>query len=535
MAARKRTPTSDEGRSSGKKPIRTFTDWTYSRIRSAESMADSGHLSEAVRVCDWLLGDLAVSGALETRRDAILGLTPTFEPSGDKRRSKKAVKALEAGDDYWAAFPETELGQLIIWRQLLGIGFGRQPWTDPDPDHGGRVLPALEFWHPTGLRYDFKLATWFGKDANEREFEIVPGDGTWVGHSLAKFHAWMNGAWRKLSRFALLKYLATQDLSQHSEKAAMLVATSTKTSTAEQRKALAADLARAGDDMIAVLQDGFDIKLVEVRANTEQIYNSQIEMADKAITTYLLGGNLSTNGDKNGSKAAAETQVKAGQLPRLRADCEGLSTTLHDQSLTWWAEFNFGDSGLAPWPVYPTQPEEDKKSKADTANTIFDAVGKADKMGFEIDTDVLVEDYGLTWITGRTKPEPPPAPALLPAPDGQPKQEPPAPANKRALGQASKFTTLLSGALTADNQGFVNGQLYADALAETSLEHGQKALQPTLDAILEELDAATSYDDLRDRLRARYQTLDATELSDLMYRTMMIADLAGRTAVNEDA
>src|SRR5690606_17486226 len=84
-------------------------------------------------------------------------------------------------------------------------------------------------------------------------------------------------------------------------------------------------------------------------------------------------------------------------------------------------------------------------------------------------------------------------------------------------------------------RGRVGGQLYADALTERSLERGKQALKPTIDAILEELDAARDYDDLRERLRARYRTMSPEELSGLVQSAMLLGELAGRTAVNRDA
>lgn len=492
-------------------------------------MADSGRLSEAVKVCDWLLGYPAVAGALETRRDAILGLTPSFEPSGDKRRSTRAVKALEAGSDYWASYPESELGQMIMWRTLLGVAPARQPWTQPLDDHDGRILPNLEFWHPAGLRYDFSLATWFGKDENETEFEIVPGDGTHVLHALAKFHPWMLGAWRRVSRFVLLAYLATQDWSRHSEKTSMLVATSNQASTAEQRKQLARDLANSGDDLIVVLQAGFDLKLVELTADTEKIYKAQIDLADKVIATLILGGNLSTNVGENGARAAVEAQVKAGQLPRLRADAEALSTTLHDQSLTWWAEFNFGDAKLAPWPVYPTEPEEDKKAKAETIKTLSDSLSALDKLGFEFDVTAVKEEFGIDWISGRTKPKEPPVVQPKPG-SGSPEggQVP------RATS-ASRLFALASGADPVENRGFIEGQLYTDDVAESATDAALEILQLDQERIMDALNSATSFDDLKSRLRELYRGMDPDALRSVVSRAMRMAYLGGQHAVNEDS
>jgi hypothetical protein len=418
--ASKKPPADNERQASSRKSVRTFTDWTYSRLKMAEKTADSGNLYEAATVCEWLLGDPAVFGGLEVRRDALLGLTPTFEPSGDKRRSNKAVKALEAGEDFWASYPESELGQLLMWRLLLGVAPGRTKWSDPLPDHGGRIMPVTEFWHPQGLRYDFQRAGWFGKDAGSSEFPIVPGDGTWLLHALAENRPWALGLWRRLSRPVLLKYLAFQDWSRHSEKAAMLVATSKSDSTKKQRDEMVADLAAAGGDAITALAAGWDLKLVELVANTKQIYEAQILLADSIIAQAIRGGNLSTNVDGQGSRAAAEVQVSAGEVPKIRADGEALATTLHDQSLVWWAEFNFGDPALAPWPVYPTDPPEDNKLEAETAKAASEAVEKFDKLGFDIDVEELKQKFGLTWLGARKAP-----PVVV-----QPKPIAPAPGTK---------------------------------------------------------------------------------------------------------
>jgi len=40
----------------------------------------------------------------------------------------------------------------------------------------------------------------------------------------------------------------------------------------------------------------------------------------------------------------------------VRFDAEALATCLNEQVLRWWAEFNFGDARLAPWPNWDTAP-----------------------------------------------------------------------------------------------------------------------------------------------------------------------------------
>ncbi len=531
----KTPPKNDERVSAARRSVRTFTHWSYSKLRNAERLADTGNLSEAAAISEWLLGDDAVAGALSVRNEALFGLEPTFEASGDRRRSARAVKALEAGEDFWRAYSSSELALINSWGLVLGVAPARQVWSLPLPEHDGRVVPSLEFWHPgAGFRYDFQRASWIGRDTLGVEFPITPGDGSWILHARAKNRPWASGLWRELGRWVLFRHLALGDYTRHTEKGAMIVAESSKENTDRQRQKLADDIADSGADAAIVLQSGFSLKFLEISANTKQIYEAQVELANRAIAIRIRGGNLSTNVE-GGSKAAAVVQYQAGELPKLRSDADAITTTLHDQSLVWWAEFNYGDRKLAPWPVYPVDPPEDTKAKADTSDKIADAATKFDKLGFEIDEKAFKEEFGLSWLKWRKPPaETPPPPSGDPAaPDAPadnagakpPKQEPPKKAGIR----------LASGLALASSNGFIDGQLYADAVTETSSEHAQKAVQPTLEAILEELDAASDYDDLRERLRARYRDLDPSALSELVYRSMIVADLAGRHAVNQDA
>jgi phage gp29-like protein len=324
------------------------------------------------------------------------------------------------------------------------------------------------------------------------------------------------------------------------------VGTSPDESTRKQREELAQDLYNSGEDAAIILAAGFDLKALQMPAVLPELYSRQIQLAKTAIATRIRGGNLSTEvkGD-GGTQAAAKVQRATGDQPKLRWDAQTLSTTVHDQSLVHWAEFNFGDSKLAPWPVWPVEPEEDKKLEAETEEKAFANVEKAEAMGFDVDRKAFLDKYGIEWAKPGTKPEPPKPPtgadpSAVPVP-GEPGQAPPAPSKQGAKpepgarAQGGISARLASGFLAAKASGFLNGQLYADSVVEHATADGEQALQPTLDAVLEELEAATDYDDLRTRLRARYEQLDPTALNELVARAMWLGEMAGRVAVNEDA
>lgn len=506
-------------------PVRIFYDWTPSALRSAERAAEQGNLHYAASICDWLLGDDRVAGTLSARTDSLMGLEPSFE-AGVGRRAKQAMKALEAGEDWWEAYPESEITQLLQWGILLGVAPSRHQWI-ARADHGGRVLPMPRFWHPQTLRWDWQQRRWTVRDERSVELEVVAGDGEWILHTpFGSDRPWAYGLWRSLSRWALLKQFAMSDWARHSEKGSLLVATSPEGATQQQRKELAQDLAAAGEDPVVALGNGFDLKLIEVTADTQAIYEAQIKMADLAIAIRVRGANLSTE-VKEGSRAAAQAQAKTGDNAKLRFDAASISTTLHDQSLVWWAEFNFGDRKLAPWPVYPVEPEEDKKERAEMVETLGKGLETFDKLGFEIDEKALVEEFGLTFISGRpreTRVDPEPAPPPVPG------DEPPKTDKKSARA-------LASGAAAAANTGFVDGQLYADDVVDDARAKAGKQLSAGFIAdLLAAIDSEDSYEAIRAAVLKRYgDSASPQELRDILQKALVLGDLAGAAAVRQDA
>lgn len=537
--------------------VRTFVDWDPVRLRTAERLADTGNLFMAASICEWILGDDRVSGALDARLDALFGLEPSFEP-GVGRKKSAVVKALEAGEDFYESYPDDELRLMMLWGIVLGAAPMRHHWTE-HPDHGGRVLPKPEFWHPQTLKWEPQHRRWTIENAARQRIVIEPGDGQWVLHTpYGKHRPWSHGIWRRLARWVLVKHYAIQDWSRHSEKGSILVATSPEGATKAQRRELSQDIQDCGEDAVIALANGFDLKLLEIAANTEAIYKAQIEMADTAIATCIRGGNLSSV-VKEGSLAAAKSQHDSNEVPKLRFDAKRCSTTLHDQSLIFWAEFNFGDRRLAPWPAYPVDPKTDRKGLADALTALATAIDTFQTAGIPIDLVDLLAKFDLKienvpdGIKGRiyqyhlsfgifTINEIRVRSGLEPIAGGDVRPEPaqgtPAGGGDGAAafrGQPGAFArALASGASAESNRGFIEGQMWVDDLAESAAENGRRALAPTNQAVLDAVLQADGYDDLREKLRELYKDSDPAELNGLVARAMVLCQLAGRHAVNED-
>lgn len=373
--------------------VRVSTQWTPALIRSAFNQAESGHIRLLAELCDNILADDRVETVFDTRIGGLLGLPLTFEESGDGRRKKRAVRALEAEDDWWAAFPEHELTQFLIWGRLLGASFAQLHPTE----HRGRVIPRIEPWHPKNTRFDWPTRRWMAKvDGTGFEQPIEPGNGQWLIYTpYGSYRPWAHGLWRGLSRWWLLKSFAQDDSGRRSEKSGTTVVTSEdgSGSTRDLRLQLASDIADAGRESVISLPPGFDAKML---ATAESIKDNQgvlVDMANSAIAIAVLGQNLTTE-VKQGTYAAAKVHNKV-EIQRIRSDAETASTTLHDQALEWWAEFNFGDRKLAPWPAWQTDPPTDQKERAEVLNTLSDALGKFAKLGLEPDMEQIQTEFSI--------------------------------------------------------------------------------------------------------------------------------------------
>jgi phage gp29-like protein len=528
---------------------RVFNDWTPKKITAAERQAESGDLTLAVMICDWLLTDDKLAGALDKRCEQLFGLPVGFEPQGDGRRKNRATKALEADEDWWKAYPEAQLALVHKWGLLLGISPARHRWKE-FPTHGNRLLPMPRHWHPLTLRRDHEHGQWTIRDRSSKEHIVTPGDGTWVLHQpYGDERPWAYGLWKSLSLWTLLKFWARGDSGAAGEKGSSTVVTSPEGSTKEQRQELAEALLESGSDRLVILAAGYDMKLLEMTAATGQFFKQQIAMADAAITIRITGGNLTTEVKDGGSRAAAEVQERVNEGNKLRFDAETNATTWGEQSLPWWALFNYGDANLSPWPCWPVEPKEDQEKRNNALNVGADAIKKYEELGFELDDDKTIDEFDLSFVTRRKTPEErkkeaeermqleqsmqtaQPAPGKTPAPAKAPAK----PDDKKKASARGTFAAhLASGTPVSEARGFVAGQMYADDLAESATAAGIEALEPTITAIAEAIEASTGYEDLRERLRALYPTLDNTELQELMYRAMLLGELAGRHAVNRD-
>jgi hypothetical protein len=483
-------------------------DWTPTLMKQAEYSADSGDLRLAGQLCESMLGDDRLSGCLsEVLVGGLLGLEMTFESDNDA-----AIEAIQ--DDFWVAFPEHKLAELLTWGRLLGVSVAKlSPWDVSDCKAGvRRHLPTLDVVHAQNLRCDTAKNVWSLRQNSGSDLAIAPGDGQWLLFApYGTKRPWARGIWRSVRHWWMLKQFAYADWGRYSERNGMglLVGSAAEGTPKEYRDELASDLQSLGRDTAIALPPGFDLRMVEATANTWETFRAQVDIANTAIAIRVLGNNLSTE-VKGGSFAAASVH-QAVERQVLRSLAESAATCLHDQALVWWAEYNFGRRDVAPYPDWNTAAPEDVTAEAATWKSAGEAVALWRAQGLPVDLAECARKFGVPLIEGAPLPE----------------------SDERVV------LRLASGDDPAEATGFVSGQQYVDGLAAMSRDRAAAALSPDIDRILAVIDSVEDGDDWHSRMQAKlveaFRDMSPDGLADVTEKALILAELAGRAAVLEDA
>jgi phage gp29-like protein len=111
----------------------------------------------------------------------------------------------------------------------------------------------------------------------------------------------------------------------------------------------------------------------------------------------------------------------------------------------------------------------------------------------------------------------------------------PAKGGKGSDGSKDASASLASGAAADDNRGFIDGQGYVDKVTESYKGTASDVLAKDLERILGLVDSIESFDELEGKLRELYTDMDPQSLAEMTERFLVVADLAGRAAVRQDA
>lgn len=491
--------------------VRAVAAWSPTTVRGVLTQLQRGDFSRAGALADAILADDRVQAVVGTRINGVLSLPLRFEVADDSPRAAQAAEALEL--DWWEIADEAVLSEWLAYALLLGACAAELVWDTA----GERSIPRLRVWHPSNLRRDEDAGVWQVRQAGDEWLTITPGDGKWA--VLAPFGERRAGT-RALVRAVALPWLAKSfavaDWNHYSELhgSGARVGKAPSGASDKTRREFRDDLARMANDSAIVLPFGWELELLEAKVGSGDVFEKLISWADKAMAIAILGQNLTTDVE-GGSLAAAEVHENV-RYDLIAGDAELLATVTHDQVVVWWAEFNVGDRALAPWPDWDAQPPADQAAAstalATTAQALLTLSSAQLQTGLPIDWLQLAGRLDIPLIEGAKL-----APAQV------------------ATREELSSVRLASGDPIDSARGFARGQLYADRVADVTRAQASEAIAPALAGVLGIVASARSYDELRARLLAVYSELSVDDLADLTESSLVLASLAGRLAVLDDA
>lgn len=460
--------------------------WTLDLIRQAEVTADTGNLRWAAELCDAIQADDRAKAA-RLQLSGLFGLPLAFE-DGVGRLRRRARRAIEVEEDWWSAFSDETLLDLLMWGVVLGVGLARITWLH----ERGRVVPRLEVWHPRALRWDPWTSTWRVRLFDGSEIPITPGDGTWVLYTpQAEGEPWKHGAWKAIARWWRAKRYALGDWGRHSEQASGLKVATTEDGSDQDRTRIATDLSGAGSDVAMALPPGWDMKQLSVASSTVDVFDRLIDAADDATTISFLGQNLTTE-VKGGSYSATSVHETVSRSV-LRALASSLAGTLRAQVLVPWAVFNFGSAEVAPWPAWDLSPPTDRKQDTEVLEGRTRVAVALAGQGAPVDWRKFAEAAEIPLLA------PPAAPATLSA------ATPKIPAARRAAA----------------------GQAWVDDLHTAACKAAPEALaQGIVGEVRRAVKGASSAEDLRARLE-KLRGAKSPAFRKLVEQTVLSAAAAG--------
>lgn len=381
--------------------------WSISDVRTALRQHADGNFALSAQLVDSFGEDDIIPGLEEKRIDAVLGsdfcLEAVEEPNHQQSlRLQKKYEPL-----WWDMFPESEVGELLKWYRMLGVGIGVLDWVLS----GSTWSPRLRVLHPQFLRYD-SFRRVFVYSAQEGELDVTPGDGKWV-LLIDGSRGWMRGLVRALAINWIAKQLTIRDWNRYNERHGLpiILARSPAIADDADQEDFWDDIKNLGSETVAQLPSHldaegakFDLELLEAKDQSYQSFKEHLDRVDRRFMVLILGSNLATEITGAGSLAAA-TAHRGVEEAKATADAQKLSTELREQGL--FPAIGFNVQGVTidviPWPKWDTEPPEDDKAKADAVKSVADAFKSFSIAGYDVDNlEEIEERYGVKLVKRAT-------------------------------------------------------------------------------------------------------------------------------------
>lgn len=400
------------------------------QIKNSIRFLDLGYMRDPALLVDQMLKDDRVSGDLSTLVNGILSSPIHIEAANEKRKARLIADALDT--DFRHMFPPDQLGELIKWGLMTGIGVGELVW-DAASDGAlrpGEWRPRIKVWHSQFVYWQWSTYRYNLITAHEGTIELprtdrdMQSDGKWIVFTPFGYaHGYRRALLRQLAVPWMMRQWAYRDWARYSEVHGLPIRKAFTPTQAELRKRerFIQSVANIGSETAIECPtnaDGqkFDLQLEEAQGNSVDAFDKLIDRCEKSISIAILGQD-SSNRAQGGSLAQAKENIR---LDHLVAYSERIAETIESQAVTWWVRHNVGDTTLTPDVSFDVLPADDEEKEANALNAVATALSTFALAGSPVDDRAILDAHGIPLLPERERvAAPSPAPeAPLGAPVG---------------------------------------------------------------------------------------------------------------------
>lgn len=361
------------------------TRWYLADLEQAVFQADAGNLQPAARLCRAMRRDGQIQGLMRTLTSGVVSLPRKFY--GDDEQ----VEALQARNGsrsvYDDMLPPSELSLLTHDGEELGVGAAE---LVPVP---GRDYPVMVRLEPEFLRFRWNENRWYYSSV-AGQIPIDPGNGRWILHTPGgRVAPWMSGRWYALGRSYINKEHALLSRSNYIAKLAnpARAAVAPREASQPERVGMLARLISWGLNTVFELPPGWDVKLIESKGEGYQVFQAEVDTADKEIAVTIAGQVVTVDGGAGFQNSDIHRLIRGDII----TDCaKAIAYTLNTQAIPPWIYAWYGGDAIRNGAIveYDSARPKDLKAEADSMVAAAQAVAQLREVLANYGRDVDVRE-----------------------------------------------------------------------------------------------------------------------------------------------